>query len=213
MAKRSFNPQFKINLVSVFNRAYGSESRELRSKLRSSLSNTNFRRQFAKTVIDRIVERTSKEGVDKQGKKFAEYSDSYKASDTFAIYGKSNKVDLLLSGEMLSSLKGIDTSQSIVIELIGKENKAKAHGHVNGIKSKKYGKVKRDFLGLPDEELEDIMIESIEQFRIEAFDEISGAFTGQDFAQQFGQVGSQPEFTTRMSVQDTLAAILRNLNG
>jgi hypothetical protein len=210
--KRNYNPQYRINLVKVFNRSYGSESREVRDRLRGSLSNPQFRRQFSKAVIDRIVERTLT-GVDKSGAEFKEYSSSYKASDTFQIYGKSSHVNLELTGEMLSSLKGVTKMQEVVIELIGKNNKAKAHGHINGIKSKKYGKVKRDFFGLPEEDLDAIMLESIEAFRSESYDEVSQIYAGQSFDQAFGQVGSQSEFNTQLSVQDVLAALIRNLNG
>jgi hypothetical protein len=214
MARRSFNPQFKINLVKLFNRAYSNEPRELRDKLRSTLSRSTFRQQFAKTVIDRIVERTSQENVDKKGKKLAAYSKSYINSDTFKIYGKSPAdVNLEMSGEMLSSMKSIDTAQTIVFEFIGDNNKAKAHGHINGIRRSKGGKVVRDFFGLPEEDLDVIMIEAVEAFRSEAYDEISGAFEGQDFARQFGRVGSQPEFSTGVSMQDVLAQLMRNLNG
>lgn len=210
---KSYNPQFRINLIKIFNRSYGSESKELRNALRSSLSNSQFRQQFSRAVIDRIVERTL-EGRDKHGKDFAPYSPEYIKSDIFKIYGKNPaQVNLELSGEMLSSLKGVARSQEIVIELIGSENRAKAHGHVHGIKRKRGGKVVRDFLGLPDEDLDAIMIESIEQFRSESYDEVSQLFAGQDFAQQFGRVGNQPEFNTTMSVQDVLAALMRNLNG
>jgi hypothetical protein len=206
--KKSYNPQFKINLVKVFNRSYGSESRELRDKLRGSLSNAQFRRQYSKAVIDRIVERTLS-GIDRGDKKFAGYSKEYINSDTFKIYGKApNEVNLELTGEMLSSLKGIEKMQEITIELIGQNNKNKAHGHVNGLGKKK---VKRDFLGVPDEELDQIMIETVEQFRNESFQEVSNLFAGQSFDQAFGQVGSQPEFSSQLSVQDVLAMIARNL--
>lgn len=212
MARRTYNPQLKINLIKVFNRSYGSESPELRSKLRSTLSNRSFRQQFSKSVIDRIVERTHS-GIDKNGSQFREYSEAYKSSDVFLIYGKSSTVNLELTGEMLSSLKGVSNMQSIVIELIGNKNKAKAHGHINGIKSKKYGRVKRDFLGLPDEDLDTIMIEAIESFRSEDYAQTVNAFKGQAFTDQFGQVGSQPEFNTSISVGDVLAMMMRNLNG
>jgi hypothetical protein len=211
-SSKSYNPQYKINLVKVFNRSYSSEAREVRDQLRASLSNPQFRSQFSKSVVDRIVERTLS-GIDKNDAKFKEYSDSYVSSDIFKIYGKDpSEINLELSGEMLSSLRGIAKSQEIVIELIGKNNKAKAHGHVNGIKSKKYGKVKRDFLGLPDDDVDTIMIESIEAFRHQQFSDVANLFAGQDFAQQFGQVGSQPEFSSTISVQDVLAQIVRNLN-
>lgn len=214
MARRSFNPQFKINLVKLFNRAYANESKELRSKLRSTLSKSTFRQQFAKTVIDRIVERTSQENVDKNGKKLAPYSKSYINSDTFKIYGKSPAdVNLEMSGEMLSSMRSLDTAQSVVIEFIGDLNKAKAHGHIHGIRKSKGGKVVRDFFGLPEEDLDIILIEAVEAFRSEAYDEISGAFDGLDFVRQFGRVGSQPEFSTAVSMQDVLAQLMRNLNG
>lgn len=207
------NPQYRINLVKTFNRAYQGSPRELRDGLRGALSNPNFRNQFTKRVIDQIVIRTN-EGIDRHNKSFPKYSKSYIESDTFKIYGKSPaEVNLELSGEMLSSLKGVEKMQEIIIELIGQNNKDKAHGHIHGIKRRNGTRAVRDFLGLPDEILDDIMLETIEAFRSEQFEEASLLFQGQDFAQQFGQVGSQDEFTTRMSVQDVLAAIARNLNG
>lgn len=212
MARRSYNPQFKVNLVRVFNRSYGGESRELRAKLRGTLSNRSFRQQFSKAVIDRIIERTHS-GIDKSGAQFREYSKSYKASDIFMIYGKSSDVNLELTGEMLSSLKGVSNMQSIVIELIGAKNRAKAHGHVNGIRSSKYGRVKRDFLGLPDEDLDAIMIEAVENFRSESYAHTVDTFKGLDFAQQFGQVGDQPEFSTTIGISEVLRQLMRNLNG
>lgn len=212
MKKRN-NPQYRINLVKVFNRAYSGSPRELRDGLRGALSSQQFRSQFSKRVIDQIVIRTN-EGVDKHNKKFPAYSKSYIQSDTFKIYGKSpSEINLELSGEMLSSLRGVYRMQEIVIELIGQNNKDKAHGHINGIRRARGGKVVRDFLGLPDEILDDIMLETVEQFRSEQFEEASLLFAGQDAVQQFGQVGNQDEFVNRMSVQDVLAMIARNLNG
>lgn len=213
MANRKYNPQFKVNLVKVFNRSYKSEPKELRDALRGSLSNPQFRSQFAKSVVDRIIERTLS-GIDKNEAKFKEYSDSYIHSDAFRIYGKDPaEVNLELTGEMLSSLKGVARAQEIVIELIGDKNRAKAHGHINGIRSKKYGRVKRDFLGLPDEDLDTIMQESIEQFRHDSFADVANLFAGQHAVEQFGRVGSQPEFSSTISVQDVLAQLMRNLNG
>ncbi|MBO9665926.1 MAG: hypothetical protein J7501_03865, partial [Bdellovibrio sp.] len=48
-------------------------------------------------IIDRIVDRT-RDGRDVNGKAFAKYSESYKNSFIFHAWGKSNDVNLELSG-------------------------------------------------------------------------------------------------------------------
>ena len=206
-----YNPTFKINLVRLFNTAFSGSSVSERNQLRGALSSTSFRDQFGKAVIDRIIQRTSQESKDKDGKPFPKYSDSYMKSDVFKIYGKSSKVNLELTGEMLSSMKAIDASQSIVIEMIGDNNKAKAQGHKYGLGKKR---VKRDFLGLPQDDLNIIMISTISDYQDQAYAATQELFVGAQQGITFGgQVGNQSGFSASVSVGDLLRMINENLNG
>ena len=54
-------------------------------------------------IIEQIQDRTSK-GKDKNGDDFAAYSKAYTKSFDFKLAGKSKKVNLELSGEMLNAL-------------------------------------------------------------------------------------------------------------
>lgn len=119
------------------------------------------REEVADLIVERIVNRTVKEGRDRYGDKFPKYSDSYKESLDFKIAGKSkSKVDLQLSGDMLAALKVLDvTSRSV---LIGYDKGAEENGRVEGNRLGSYGgdpnpKKARDFLGLTDDELRKIV--------------------------------------------------------
>jgi hypothetical protein len=115
------------------------------------------REAIARDIIDYIVERTQKKNLDKDNVKFAGYSKSYKESLDFKIAGKSkNRVDLTLSGDMLSSIKTLNTrSGSVTIGFdAGDENNGKAEGNIKGT----YGNrrpvgPRRDFLGLTNGDL------------------------------------------------------------
>jgi hypothetical protein len=124
------------------------------------------RAEVADLVIERIVERTT-QGKDKNGKKFndgrknSEYSKAYKNSLDFKIAGKSNKINLQLSGDMLAAIEALDiTRRSITIGFEpGSEENAKADGNIRGT----YGQSKpipgkaRDFLGITERELAKII--------------------------------------------------------
>ena len=117
--------------------------------------NEDQRHEVADLVIERIVNRTD-QGVDKDGKKFAKYSTSYKDSLDFKIAGK-GPVNLQLSGDMLAAIEVLDlTSRSAVIGFEkGSDENAKADGNIRGtygnptpIKGKA-----RDFLGISEKDL------------------------------------------------------------
>jgi hypothetical protein len=121
--------------------------------------------EVADLIIERIVDRTQ-QGKDKNNRqwsgKAARYSDSYKDSLDFKIAGKSpGKVDLQLSGDMLAALSVLDkTRRSVTIGFEpGSEENAKADGNIRGT----YGQSKpipgkaRDFLGITDRELDNII--------------------------------------------------------
>ena len=116
--------------------------------------------EVADLIIERIVNRTD-QGKDKDGRRFPGYSKSYKESLDFKVAGKSSKVDLQLSGDMLAALSVLDkTSRSVTIGFEnGSEENAKADGNIRGT----YGnpspnpKKARDFLGITIKELTDII--------------------------------------------------------
>jgi len=203
-----FNPTFKINLVKIFNKTFNSREKDV---LREFLGNASFRQAYGRQVIDRIIERTSQQSVDRFGQAFAKYSKSYKESDTFKIYQKSEKVTLELTGEMLSSMRALDEAQSITIEMIGDNNKAKAHGHKYGIRTKSGRRVVRDFLGLPENELTQIMEQTMNAYAGDAFRLLDETFQGLSGVEAFGAVGVQSEFRAAMTMNQILMELERNL--
>lgn len=117
------------------------------------------REAIAVEVIDKIIKRTKK-GLDKDGQPFAGYSKAYKDSLNFKIAGKSSKVDLTLSGDMLDSIK-ILQNQGRSVE-IGFENGSVENGKADGNIRGTYGKPSpvgpaRPFLGITDKELKSIL--------------------------------------------------------
>ncbi len=107
-------------------------------------------------IVERIVERTQ-QGKDKNGNPFPKYSNSYKESLDFKIAGKSSKVDLQLSGDMLAELKLLKSTRNWVevgFDRWSEEN-ARADGNIRGTYGQKTpikGKA-RDFLGITEKEL------------------------------------------------------------
>lgn len=77
--------------------------------------NEDLKDAFSQMIIDHILERT-KAGVDYNGKKFAKYSDEYKASLAFKAFRKSDRVDMELTGEMMGTME-ILSSNGNEIEL------------------------------------------------------------------------------------------------
>jgi len=116
------------------------------------------REAIASEVIDRIVART-KQGKDKEGNTFAPYSKSYKESLDFKIGGKSSKVNLTLSGDMLDSIELLRNGPKTEIGYrASSPERGKAEGNILGT----YGNPSpvappRDFLGISPEELSKIL--------------------------------------------------------
>jgi hypothetical protein len=206
----AYNPKFQINLVKTFNQAFSNLDSKAKDQLRATLADPTFKNLFGKMVIDEIVKRTEG-GIDRFGAGFAAYSKSYINSDVFKIYQKDSHVNLHLSGEMLASLKIEGQGNSLTVELIGDENKAKAHGHVYGIRRKGGSRVKRDFLGLPDDVLSELMNEAMKIARNDAYQAAVEYFDNTTMADFFGQVGNQPEFDVNIFTPDVLAQIARGL--
>jgi hypothetical protein len=129
-------------------------------------------------MIDEMVRRSREENIDKNGKKFAAYSQSYIKSNVFKIYGKSKgDVNLTLAGEMLSNMAVKNKeSSNLEISFLSQEQNDKAHGHINGIKTRSGGKVVRDFFGLPEDVQGKILKQTLTDFNLnpEAFDRLEG---------------------------------------
>ncbi len=108
-----------------------------------------FNRQvLAEELIEYIRKRTES-GKDKSGDRFAPYSKEYKNSLEFKIAGKTNKVDLKQTGDMLAAIELLnDTRGKLTIGFRnGTLENDKADGHITG----NIG-VKRDFLGFSGSE-------------------------------------------------------------
>jgi hypothetical protein len=187
------NPQFKISLYSLFNKAYANAEPALKRAIRPRLNNPEFRRIFSDSIIERIVERTQS-GVNKKDEDMGGYSPRYRESLVFKIYkGFRRNVDLTLTSNMLSSLKALQLDKTIIIELEGQENKVKAYAHITGFRGHPYlsGKVKkRDFLGLPESEQIDLLRQSLEMFANISEETIEG------FRRSINEATSQLEIET-----------------
>lgn len=125
----------------------------LEINLRSLLGKTppideEFRDAVAQKAID-IIEKRTKSGKDWKGNEFKSYSSQYKASDDFKAFGKTSKVNLTLTGDMLGLLDKIsDTRDKIALGWDDATESAKAANHIQGVTVKK-----RDFFNLNDDEL------------------------------------------------------------
>ena len=82
-------------------------------------------------LIDRILERTES-GKSLSGHKFKAYSKEYKDSLDFQAFGKTNRVNMTLTGDMLASIDILkETKDTITIGIAGDEA-PKAFNHQTG---------------------------------------------------------------------------------
>lgn len=151
---------YNLDLRQIFDRAYKSERRDLRDALRELLSDPAVKREYGLRVVEQIRQNTQS-GIDKKGKDFPKYSKAYIESTVFEIYNKSaSDVNLTLTGEMLSSMDvNINKPMMISVYFPDKENNDKAHGNITGQNGKR--KAKRDFLGLPPEQEDQLLQDTI----------------------------------------------------
>lgn len=139
-----------------------SQKINLRDALGGVAGVPEIREAFLQTVIDRIVERTQS-GRDVENKIFAnngKYSNAYKNSLPFKVYGKTNKVNMTLTGDMIQSIDKIgETRDTATIGITGDENILKAFAHITGFEGHPHldGQVKpRDFFGISQKEIDKI---------------------------------------------------------
>lgn len=106
---------------------------------------------LGETIIDYIVKRTQ-EGKNNRGSSFPKYSKSYMKSLDFKIAGKTSKVDLTQTKDMLTDIEVLDVGNNKLI--IGFEkgslSNEKADGHITGWQGR--SKTKRPFLGFEGSE-------------------------------------------------------------
>lgn len=121
------------------------------------------RRQIAQEIIDYMVERT-KSGKDNTGERFKKYSESYKESKEFKAAGKSDEVNLTLSGDMLGNIDLIDESGSEIKIAVAEEETPRAYGLISGFKGHPTIKKapKRQFFGVS---VNDLKNEILPQFK------------------------------------------------
>lgn len=128
---------------------------DLKSLLGASAKNESIRQVFFEAAFDKMLARLDQgRGVD--GKLHA-YSKSYKDSLAFAAFGKSNTVNMQLTGDMVQSVTVLDSSETkLKIGIDDSEQAAKAYGHMTGMQGHPTlaGKVSaRNWFGWKDSEL------------------------------------------------------------
>jgi len=173
----AYNPKYKINILDVFKRAYASEERELRDRLRPLLINDGLKFFYANLVRDEIIKRTTS-GIDKNNRSMGNYkSDGYKESLEFKIYkGGKRRVDLKLTGSMLSDIDNRNTRYTITFNFGDQDNRDKAQGHITGRYGKHGRTSPRDFFGLPEKEEEDLLRTAIQTQRAADPEELDALF-------------------------------------
>jgi len=128
-----------INLKKVFGRDFP-DSKALKQAVGQAL-------------VDKLIKRTEK-GRDKNMQPFKKYSPNYKGSLEFKAHGKTERVNLTLTGDMLRSVDVVDNKQKNILRLDFDDpvEEVKAHGHIKGA-----GKLpKRDFWGLSEKEIDEV---------------------------------------------------------
>ena len=111
------------------------------------------KQEIAARILSAII-LNSKNGYDKNGNPFAEYTKQY------AEIKGSSDVDLTLSGEMLDSMKVLKIGRDYID--IGYDGRTKQAGKAEGNILGSYGRTPnqskaRDFLGIPEDELDTIL--------------------------------------------------------
>lgn len=118
--------------------------------------------------VTEFIRKRSESGKDKNNRSFPKYSKSYKDSLDFKNAGKTGKVDLTLSGDMLIALDVLShTSGSVLIGYEnGSEENAKADGNVRGTygNTKPIPGKKRDFMGITSRDLKSLTDKVRENF-------------------------------------------------
>lgn len=95
--------------------------------------------------IINLIKSRSRGGIDKSGKPFPGYKKSYKESREFKLAGKSSRVNLTFTGEMLNEIELIRHGRGFIV--IGFERGTDVNDRAKFTKD--WG---RDFLGISEKE-------------------------------------------------------------
>jgi hypothetical protein len=163
----SGNLKLTINLIDALNLTFKDKNkvRAYRPLVKLNQFKTEFGERFIEEILNKL---DAGSGVDESGdghfatEKLKAYKKSYKESYTFKNYGKSNTVNLELTGDMRSSLLVLKTTdQGVVIGWDNPEQGLKARGHIVGDNPVLR---KRDFFGLEDSKIKQILKDMIKDF-------------------------------------------------
>lgn len=146
--------EMKINLEEIFGTAP---------------KNQALRQAIGQALIDKLISRTE-QGRSFAGTKFKAYSKAYKESLEFKAFGKTDNVNLKLTGDMLGLLDIKDESgNTITLGWDDNEQNAKAYNHITGDTVPV-----RDFFGFSQSEIKEIVSEfkeNVTDFNEKSFDE------------------------------------------
>jgi hypothetical protein len=116
----------------------------------------SYKQAFAQRAIETIVNRT-RSGKAPNGRSFEDYSTAYSLSNAYRAAGKTSRVNLTLTGEMLDTITELQGEGSKVLLGWGDSlNNAKAHGHMTG-KDGSGDLPVREFFGVTENEIREIV--------------------------------------------------------
>jgi len=120
-----------------------------------TIKKTSDKLALGEEIIEHIRKRTES-GKNNRGSSFPSYSKDYMKSLDFKISGKSSKVNLTQTGDMLADIEVLSIRGDKI--LIGFENGSesndKADGHITGWQGR--SKTKRPFLGFEGKEVKNL---------------------------------------------------------
>ena len=156
---------------------------------------------IGQALVDKIVERT-KSGKDINNKALKAYKKSYKESDQFEAFAKDNKVDMELSGNMLSDIDLETPNGSVKIFMGTPLNTLKAFNHITGDTV-----TQREWFGLRDSDVEDVLA-SFSQEIAEAKDEPTD-----EIGQFIKNIRNGGELSTAAAQEGSVLISIRDLFG
>lgn len=141
--------KIEYNLVSIFDKAFSGNTpkdKAVRNELRPYISEASIKYLFGQTVAREIRDRTARLGVDIDSEDFEKYSEEYTESEIFEIYGKSERPNLKLTGDMMASITSVPkvSGRNVTVKISDTLNILKAYNHCVGDTVNQ-----RDFFGLP----------------------------------------------------------------
>lgn len=205
--------KLKLDLMDVL---LNTKDKKRQKALASFVKRDAIKREFGNRVVDEIKRRTLS-GKDKNGNAWSalggaranKYSDQYKDSDEYKIYGKTGKVNLKLTGQMQASISVVGTgATTVTLGFVSSEQDKKATRHVMGD-----GVPVRDFWGIKMNEQTKILEGVISDFNADQ--------EQTDLFEQLSDIATALSVTPNVTENDAGgrgstvidAAIVRNLIG